>query len=92
MGDAAPAVGVIMGSQSDWPTMAHAVHILEEFGIAPPTGAAAASGRVRLTLAVKCPQCGSLQTRQLSRFSSTSCKALYVCEGCGEPFDHFKAL
>lgn len=34
MGDAAPEVGVIMGSQSDWPTMAHAVHILEELGIA----------------------------------------------------------
>ena len=34
MGDAAPQVGVVMGSQSDWPTMAHAVHILEEFGIA----------------------------------------------------------
>ncbi|PQM28668.1 5-(carboxyamino)imidazole ribonucleotide mutase [Sphingopyxis lindanitolerans] len=34
MDDAAPQVGVIMGSQSDWPTMAHAVHILEEFGIA----------------------------------------------------------
>ena len=41
MGDSAPqggsarvSVGVIMGSQSDWPTMAHAVHILEEFGIA----------------------------------------------------------
>ena len=34
MGDRAPLVGVIMGSQSDWPTMAHAVHILEEFGIA----------------------------------------------------------
>lgn len=30
----APLVGVIMGSQSDWPTMAHAVQILEEFGIA----------------------------------------------------------
>jgi len=27
-------VGVVMGSQSDWPTMAHAVQILEEFGIA----------------------------------------------------------
>ncbi|OJX72437.1 MULTISPECIES: 1,2-phenylacetyl-CoA epoxidase subunit PaaD [unclassified Leifsonia] len=65
---------------------------LEEFGIAPPTGVAAATGPVRLTLAVKCPQCGSLNTRQLSRFGSTSCKALYVCEGCGEPFDHFKAL
>jgi len=34
MGDSAPQVGVIMGSQSDWPTMAHAVHILEHFGIA----------------------------------------------------------
>ena len=33
MGDSAPQVGVIMGSQSDWPTMAHAVQILEEFGI-----------------------------------------------------------
>lgn len=37
MGDSAPqaevSVGVIMGSQSDWPTMAHAVHILEELGI-----------------------------------------------------------
>ena len=34
MGEAAPQVGVIMGSQSDWPTMAHAVQILETFGIA----------------------------------------------------------
>ena len=38
MGDGAASakasIGVIMGSQSDWPTMAHAVQILEEFGIA----------------------------------------------------------
>ena len=34
MSDSAPQVGVIMGSQSDWPTMAHAVQILEDFGIA----------------------------------------------------------
>ncbi|SBV34958.1 N5-carboxyaminoimidazole ribonucleotide mutase [uncultured Sphingopyxis sp.] len=34
MGDSAPQIGVIMGSQSDWPTMAHAVQILEEFSIA----------------------------------------------------------
>ena len=33
MGDSAPQVAVIMGSQSDWPTMAHAVQILEHFGI-----------------------------------------------------------
>ncbi len=61
---------------------------LREFGIAPPSGA----GPVRLTLAVKCPRCGSLETREVSHFGSTACKALYVCEGCGEPFDHFKAL
>ena len=30
---AAPAVGVVMGSKSDWETMGHAVAILEEFGV-----------------------------------------------------------
>jgi len=34
MGENAPLVGVVMGSQSDWATMTHAVQILEEFGIA----------------------------------------------------------
>ncbi|WP_447765254.1 5-(carboxyamino)imidazole ribonucleotide mutase [Sphingopyxis panaciterrae] len=34
MGENAPLVGVVMGSQSDWATMTHAVDILEEFGIA----------------------------------------------------------
>ena len=29
-----PLIGVIMGSRSDWETMAHAVHTLEELGIA----------------------------------------------------------
>lgn len=29
----APLVGVVMGSKSDWETMAHAVAILEEFGV-----------------------------------------------------------
>lgn len=61
---------------------------LREYGIAPPTG----TGPVRLSLAVKCPLCGSLKTREVSHFGSTACKALYVCEDCAEPFDHFKAL
>ncbi len=62
---------------------------LEEYGIAPPTGTAAA-GPVRVGLSVKCPQCSSLNTRELTRFGSTSCKALYVCSDCKEPFDYFK--
>ncbi len=28
-----PRVAVVMGSQSDWPTLRHAVQILEEFGV-----------------------------------------------------------
>lgn len=62
---------------------------LAAYGIAPPTGTRPA-GPVSLGLGIRCPQCGSLHTRQLSRFGSTSCKALYVCQRCQEPFDYFK--
>jgi ring-1,2-phenylacetyl-CoA epoxidase subunit PaaD len=61
---------------------------LKDYGIAPPS----AAGSVRLSLSVKCPHCGSLDTREVAHFGSTSCKALFVCRGCSEPFDHFKAL
>lgn len=61
---------------------------LEEHGIAPP--ARRTTGAVPLGLGIRCPRCGSLHTRRLARFGSTSCKALYVCQRCREPFDHFK--
>ncbi|MGK7869836.1 5-(carboxyamino)imidazole ribonucleotide mutase [Falsiroseomonas sp. E2-1-a20] len=32
--DAAPRVGVIMGSQSDWETMRHAAEVLDKLGVA----------------------------------------------------------
>lgn len=62
---------------------------LGEFGIAPPgpTGEG-----TPLTWPVACPQCGSRRTKLVSQFGSTACKALYRCEACLEPFDHFKAL
>jgi len=63
---------------------------LEAFGIAPPLPRGA-GGAVNVGLGIRCPHCGSLHTRQLSRFGSTSCKALYVCQRCQEPFDYFKA-
>ncbi|MGF9661081.1 1,2-phenylacetyl-CoA epoxidase subunit PaaD [Arthrobacter crystallopoietes] len=66
---------------------------LNEYGIAPPTGLAGVrSGPVSLGLSVKCPLCNSLNTRELTRFGSTSCKALYQCNECKEPFDYFKVL
>lgn len=34
MAEQQPLVGVIMGSQSDWPTMQHACDILDELGVA----------------------------------------------------------
>src|SRR5437868_2569887 len=34
MGDTQPAVGIIMGSQSDWETMRHAAETLDKLGIA----------------------------------------------------------
>ncbi len=79
---------------TDWMTEAGKAK-LQEYGIAPPSGRAAAGGHhgpVRLSLAVKCPQCSSLNTKELTRFGSTSCKALYVCKDCLEPFDYFKVL
>lgn len=73
---------------TDWMTQA-GKQKLNDYGIAPPTGRAAA-GPVALTLGVKCPRCDSLATREMTRFGSTSCKALWVCNDCLEPFDHFK--
>ncbi|MFZ4058456.1 MAG: 1,2-phenylacetyl-CoA epoxidase subunit PaaD [Ferruginibacter sp.] len=39
---------------------------------------------------VECPQCNSTNTRLLSEFGSTACKALMQCNDCKEPFDYFK--
>ena len=52
---------------------------LRAYGIAPPS-----------RHEVKCPQCGSTQTEEISRFGSTPCKALWRCRSCLEPFDLFK--
>jgi ring-1,2-phenylacetyl-CoA epoxidase subunit PaaD len=62
---------------------------LREYGIAPPQ---AGSGRRALfgEQTVACPQCGSEDTEVLSEFGSTSCKALWRCRSCREPFDYFK--
>ncbi|MFC5179033.1 1,2-phenylacetyl-CoA epoxidase subunit PaaD [Nocardioides taihuensis] len=67
---------------------------LEAYGVAPPAArvAGAGDGPVPLSLSVRCPQCGSPDTRESSRFGSTACKSLWVCRSCREPFDHFKPL
>lgn len=73
---------------TDWITPAGR-EALREFGIAPP---GPRGGAVPLTLTVRCPRCGSPDTREVSRFGSTACKSLWTCRACLEPFDHVKAL
>jgi ring-1,2-phenylacetyl-CoA epoxidase subunit PaaD len=78
---------------SDWIT-AEGRRKLSAAGIAPPRSAApAARGPVPVTLTrapVRCPRCGSADTRQTARFSATACKALYLCRECLEPFEYVK--
>lgn len=77
---------------TDWITDAGKAK-LRAYGIQAPSGRAHVAGSpIVLALAVKCPRCDSLDTRELARFASTSCKALYQCRACLEPFDFFKVL
>ena len=58
---------------------------LQEYGIAPP------DKRFSIPMdGVACPLCDSNNTRLVSEFGSTACKALYQCKDCLEPFDYFK--
>ena len=62
---------------------------LREYGIAPPSPASSRRALFGIQQ-VQCPQCGSQDTELLSEFGSTSCKALWRCRSCREPFDYFK--
>lgn len=62
---------------------------LAAYGIAPPPRGAA-SGSLRAPDEVGCPRCASIDTREISRFGSTPCKAQWQCRACLEPFDRFK--
>ena len=66
---------------------------LEEYGIAAPRSAevdkAALMGEKNI---IRCTNCGSVNTKMVSRFGSTACKALFQCNDCHEPFDYFKCL
>lgn len=56
--------------------------LLATNGIAPPD----------LPTNALCPRCAAADPRIVSEFGSTACKALMVCNACGEPFDLFKQL
>lgn len=75
---------------SDWISAA-GKEKLEAYGIASPS----LSNICALAESVNdepehCPLCHSKNIEMISRFGSTSCKALYRCLDCREPFDYFK--
>jgi ring-1,2-phenylacetyl-CoA epoxidase subunit PaaD len=65
---------------------------LEAYGIAPPVDEVDKSVLFSKPPVVSCPLCKSQDTKMVSMFGSTACKAHYQCKNCLEPFDYFKCL
>jgi len=66
---------------------------LEGYGIAAPLDAEADKDvLLNGKRIVKCTNCSSQNTRLVSQFGSTACKAQFQCNDCQEPFDYFKCL
>lgn len=76
---------------TDWMTE-NGKQKLKAFGIAPPNPKQQVCNTHLFAEdeAVQCPLCNSYNTRRISEFGSTACKALYQCNDCHEPFDYFK--
>ena len=77
---------------TDWMTE-EGKQALKEYGIAPPESAEADKkallGNEQI---IPCPQCESTNTKLVSQFASTACKAMFKCQDCEETFDYFKCL
>jgi ring-1,2-phenylacetyl-CoA epoxidase subunit PaaD len=65
---------------------------LKEYGIAPPENEVDKSVLFSTPTVVPCPLCNTKNTKMVSQFGSTACKAHYQCLECLEPFDYFKCL
>lgn len=65
---------------------------LQEYGIAPPEDEVDKSVLFGEPTKITCPNCNSKNTKMVSQFGSTACKAHYTCNDCLEPFDYFKCL
>ena len=66
---------------------------LRQHGIAPPSDAPESYDQhVTPEANVKCPACASRNTKRVSEFGSTACKALFRCSSCHEVFYFFKNI
>jgi ring-1,2-phenylacetyl-CoA epoxidase subunit PaaD len=76
---------------TDWISANGRIKLLD-YGIAPPVDEVDKSVLFSDPPKVSCPRCSSTNTRMVSLFGSTACKAQYQCNACLEPFDYFKCL
>lgn len=65
---------------TDWLSQATKNKMMKE-GISPPTNNDSV---------ITCPQCGSVDTKMVSRYGSTPCQSFHTCNTCAEPFNYFK--
>ena len=77
---------------TDWISASTRIKMAQH-GVAPPEGQSADKafllGDERT---VPCPRCKTTNTKLVSPFGSTACKAHFSCLDCLEPFDHFKCI
>lgn len=79
---------------TDWMS-AEAKEKLRQSRIAPPIGSGLSNSDdmfkiIELPKQVPCPYCDSKNTKIVSEFGSTACKAFYTCLDCSTAFDYFK--
>ena len=88
-----PEVRMVMSPAwtTDWITERGRERLLAA-GITPPPPVGDPGAPVPVAGPVACPRCGSMQTRLITEFGATACKASYVCRTCAEPFEAFKGL
>lgn len=67
-----------------------ALEKLKKYGIAPPQNNISVHNLMEKQYTIQCPHCNSYNTKLVSPFGSTPCKALFQCNNCHEPFDYFK--
>lgn len=66
---------------------------LQNYGIAPPEEKTFDKSFItNHPKLVTCPRCKSKNTKMISQFGSTACKALHQCKTCLEAFDYFKCI
>lgn len=64
---------------------------LLDFGLSPPPPVSSDGLELDLKNAL-CPHCRSINTRLLSPFGPTLCRAIHHCDDCNETFEQFKPL